>query len=279
MAVPSTDFRISIPGNRTFVRAFFDRIAFNTATKPSVTQDLMFLVQQGHYDDALRIVQKEVIGLAKEKMEQWASLLDQAENVVSPDKQATSFLKSALYPQRLGIDQILPISGAIEHDPGVGLDEALGEQLVPLVSGVNTLQKSNVELIRQEQNIASIEINRAKGVYEAGSTTVKRTFYSLSFKGMTRNTMVAWFEAAREKVNTDDAALNGGIDLNAANMAMSETGDKAAMAFGPAMLAQFNQGHFTGITPVIINIVPILSLAPLMGLDTPRVLPPVRVNP
>ncbi len=63
----------------------------------------------------------------------------------------------------------------------------------------------------------------------------------------------------------DNSAV-GGIDLNAANMAMSERGDTVAMRFDPAMIAQFKRGDFTGIKPEIIQITPVPSLAVLMGL-------------
>ena len=48
---------------------------------------------------------------------------------------------------------------------------------------------------------------------------------------------------------------------------MSETGDKAGMAFDPAMLAQFQRGDFTGITPVITRITSLPGLLSLMGLE------------
>ena len=63
---------------------------------------------------------------------------------------------------------------------------------------------------------------------------------------------------------------NGGIDLNAANMAMSERGDRVAMRFDPAMIAQFKRGDFTGIRPEIVQITPVPSLATLMGLTGQR---------
>lgn len=70
-----------------------------------------------------------------------------------------------------------------------------------------------------------------------------------------------------QRVDQAGDNVKGGIDLNAAQMTMSETGDKAGMAFDPAMLAQFQRGDFTGITPVITRITSLPGLLSLMGLE------------
>ncbi len=60
--------------------------------------------------------------------------------------------------------------------------------------------------------------------------------------------------------------LNGGIDMDANKMNMSEKGGKIDMKFDPAMVAQFKRGDFTGIRPVIQSITPITNVRPLLGL-------------
>jgi len=67
-------------------------------------------------------------------------------------------------------------------------------------------------------------------------------------------------------VKADGAVDNGGIELDANHMQMTETGDKAAINLDPAMIERFKQGDFTGITPVIISVTPLPSLTSLLNL-------------
>ncbi len=67
-----------------------------------------------------------------------------------------------------------------------------------------------------------------------------------------------------------DRAINGGIDLNSRNMAMSVDGEKVDIRFDPAMIAQFKAGDFSGVVPVILNITPISNILPLLGLAPGR---------
>ena len=61
----------------------------------------------------------------------------------------------------------------------------------------------------------------------------------------------------------------GGIDLNAQKMALDvvKDGKGVAIKFDPAMAAEFQRGDFTGLEGVIINIVPIASPLPILGLE------------
>ncbi|MBF0485551.1 MAG: hypothetical protein HQL16_03445 [Candidatus Omnitrophica bacterium] len=58
----------------------------------------------------------------------------------------------------------------------------------------------------------------------------------------------------------DSAQVNGGIDMNANNLDMTETGAAPEMAFDPLLIEQFRAGDFTGIRPVILGITPIPSM-------------------
>ncbi|MBF0619767.1 MAG: hypothetical protein HQL19_06325 [Candidatus Omnitrophica bacterium] len=60
----------------------------------------------------------------------------------------------------------------------------------------------------------------------------------------------------------------GGIDLNARNLEMdiAKEGAGAPVTFDPAMIAEFQRGDFSGITPVILKITPIDSPLALLGL-------------
>jgi hypothetical protein len=62
----------------------------------------------------------------------------------------------------------------------------------------------------------------------------------------------------------------GGIDLNSKNMVMNVAGEKIDIKFDPAMIAQFKAGDFTGVTGVIINITPLTSVLPLLGMKEPE---------
>jgi len=68
--------------------------------------------------------------------------------------------------------------------------------------------------------------------------------------------------------------VKGGIDLNAAQMTLSETGHTAGIAFDPAMLAQFQSGTFTGIMPVITRITPVPGFLSMLGLKAPSGMSP-----
>ena len=63
-------------------------------------------------------------------------------------------------------------------------------------------------------------------------------------------------------------AVNGGIDLNAKHMGLdiSKEGAGVRMKFDAASIAEFQRGNFSGITPVILRIIPISSPFPLLGM-------------
>jgi hypothetical protein len=61
----------------------------------------------------------------------------------------------------------------------------------------------------------------------------------------------------------------GGIDLNARhmNLDIAKDGKGVEIKFDPAVIAQFRQGNFSGIVPVIIRITPVVNLLPLLGIS------------
>lgn len=65
-------------------------------------------------------------------------------------------------------------------------------------------------------------------------------------------------------------AAPGGIDLNAKNMEMdlAKEGKGVEMKLDPAMLAEFQQGNFTGVKGVILSIVAIQNPLAMLGLET-----------
>jgi phosphomannomutase len=62
----------------------------------------------------------------------------------------------------------------------------------------------------------------------------------------------------------------GGIDFNAKNLKMGVKGDQINIKFDPAMIEQFKRGDFSGVRPVIINITPLNSIWPVLGLSPVR---------
>ena len=62
----------------------------------------------------------------------------------------------------------------------------------------------------------------------------------------------------------------GGIDLNAKNMGLdvAKDGKGIQMKLDPAMIAEFQRGDFSGVVPVIIQIVPIQNPLATLGLNT-----------
>ena len=85
---------------------------------------------------------------------------------------------------------------------------------------------------------------------------------------------VAPSEGTEEQVKADKSALanpkdwkRGGIDLNSKNMRMDVDGQKIDIKFDPAMIAEFKQGDFSGVHPVIISIQPMTDLSQFLGLN------------
>jgi len=72
--------------------------------------------------------------------------------------------------------------------------------------------------------------------------------------------------ALSQRPQVNRIAVPGGIDLNARNLKMGVGGDKINIKFDPAMIEQFKRGDFSGVRPVIVNITPISSVLPMLGL-------------
>jgi hypothetical protein len=69
------------------------------------------------------------------------------------------------------------------------------------------------------------------------------------------------FSVAKQTENVE-----GGIDFNARNMRFNVSGEEIKLRFNPAMVAQFKSGDFSGVRPVIINIMPIQNVRLLLGI-------------
>ena len=76
------------------------------------------------------------------------------------------------------------------------------------------------------------------------------------------------------QAESKDNAQVGGIDLNQINV--NREGRAVVVQFDPAQLNQLMQGGFEGFMPVIINITPIQSPLPLLGVN-PRKEEPLEV--
>ena len=76
------------------------------------------------------------------------------------------------------------------------------------------------------------------------------------------------------QAESKDNAQVGGIDLNQINV--NREGRAVVVQFDPAQLNQLMQGGFEGFMPVIINITPIQSPLPLLGVN-PRKDEPLEV--
>ncbi|OGW96699.1 MAG: hypothetical protein A2Z81_01730 [Omnitrophica WOR_2 bacterium GWA2_45_18] len=74
----------------------------------------------------------------------------------------------------------------------------------------------------------------------------------------------------RHALKVDEALLSkGGIDLNAdkMNLDVDKSSTGVDIQFDPAMVAEFEAGDFTGVVPVILQIVPLASPLPLLGME------------
>lgn len=61
--------------------------------------------------------------------------------------------------------------------------------------------------------------------------------------------------------------VKGGIDFNSNNANINEQGDKIQINFSTANIEGLNPESINGILPVIINISPLQSVLPLLGLE------------
>jgi hypothetical protein len=80
---------------------------------------------------------------------------------------------------------------------------------------------------------------------------------------------LAAMETGDEAKRTLNEVDNGGIDLNgnAMGLDVAKSGQGVTMIFDAAMADRFRRGDFTGLTPVIIRITPIVSPAAMLGMQ------------
>ena len=62
----------------------------------------------------------------------------------------------------------------------------------------------------------------------------------------------------------------GGIDFNPNNINLNERGDRLQINFSTTNIQNLNLESINGILPVIINISPLPSVLPLLGLEPQR---------
>ena len=114
--------------------------------------------------------------------------------------------------------------------------------------------------------------------YNASATETKEKFDQLvaignkvidSAESVMEKTPAGYVDDEETTLTVDNAALNGGIDLNgnAMGLDVEKSGAGVKMNIDPAMAARFKSGDFTGLTPVILKVTPITSAAPLLGLE------------
>jgi hypothetical protein len=104
-------------------------------------------------------------------------------------------------------------------------------------------------------------------VFSFSDTRGKRRYIPIAFK-------------ETDQYEDADAAMNppGGIDLNRKNMQMNVSkppstgpGQEAMnFKFDPAMIERMKKDGFDGFVPVILNITPLESILPILGLQSSR---------
>jgi len=72
--------------------------------------------------------------------------------------------------------------------------------------------------------------------------------------------------STEEAIDQNALANTGGIDFNPNNINLNEQGDKIQINFSASALQSLNPESIIGILPVIINISPLPSIMPLLGL-------------
>ena len=77
----------------------------------------------------------------------------------------------------------------------------------------------------------------------------------------------AMIEERIKEVTEESSSPIGGIDFNPNNINLSEQGDKMQINFSATDLQNLNPESINGILPVIINISPLPSFLPLLGLE------------
>ncbi|MBF0619360.1 MAG: hypothetical protein HQL19_04250 [Candidatus Omnitrophica bacterium] len=135
-----------------------------------------------------------------------------------------------------------------------------------------TLQQDMMQDLLVYLRNHGVSVQWVKGKFLVGRFVVPRNVVIVSAESVEFDFMTqfsAW--KAQKRADVEQAKENamlppGGIDLNAKKMTMTEKGSAAEFSVDQAMIAQFEQGHFTGFRPVVINVTPMKDLALLMGL-------------
>ena len=111
-----------------------------------------------------------------------------------------------------------------------------------------------------------------KEIKKANASDRKHTITIIARPGEYLTILIQEGDAAMGEQKDFAAVVNplGGIDLNAKNMGLdvAKDGKGIQMKLDPAMIAEFQRGDFSGVVPVIIQIVPIQNPLATLGLNT-----------
>jgi hypothetical protein len=110
----------------------------------------------------------------------------------------------------------------------------------------------------------------AVGVMDLGGNGRTRLFYEPQGSVASQEPDEDFDRAMGDVARPNVLNVNGGIDLDAKKLDLdvARSGGKGVeMRFDPAMLEDFRRGDFTGLTPVILNITPIVHPAAWLGLE------------
>ena len=151
-----------------------------------------------------------------------------------------------------------------------GKEESL-KVILPLLSSRDSLE--NIERLRLSWrmvllNYDSQEINTLMDLPSSIGDKVKALNTRVFKKHRERETLIIPIDDGdgSDAMMASKPFERGGIDFNASKINMTRQGSGIEIRFDPAMVAQFRQGNFDGIDPVITGITSIASIYSLLGL-------------
>ncbi len=141
------------------------------------------------------------------------------------------------------------------------IPEAYVPYLVELLKENNYWMREIVTNVLSGTKKASLgslreELTKAPSLYQANDTNSRNQY---------KQSSVDASAVLGQKLTVLKSQDLGGIDLNQINV--NREGKAVVVQFDPAQLNQLMQGGFEGFMPVIINITPIQSPLPLLGID------------
>ncbi|MEI7999380.1 MAG: hypothetical protein WCH62_07750, partial [Candidatus Omnitrophota bacterium] len=158
-------------------------------------------------------------------------------------------------------------TGKVKTTPSAPPNQAMTVNFELPTSAIDIITNtSNMRLLRKMNTVGSGDLARSSAIQSI--LLALALLPQAGLRAETPDVNQAW-NLAPAIATEKGAAVEppGGIDLNAKNMQMNVSGQKIDIRFNPALVEQFRRGDFSGVTPIIVNVTPIINPMPLLGLS------------